>query len=74
MIHACRPGYLVQSVDDGSFLAPGHEGDVRFVQRGLVRLGPREGESGVEWGGSSLTAKICSLSANLVYAPSRVRS
>ena len=32
MSRACRPGYLVQGVDDGSFLAPGHDGDVRFVQ------------------------------------------
>jgi hypothetical protein len=23
---------MVQGVDDGSFLAPGHDGDVRFVQ------------------------------------------
>lgn len=31
MSRTCRPGWIVQSIEDGLFLAPGRDGDVRFV-------------------------------------------
>jgi hypothetical protein len=31
MTRACRPGFIVQGVDDGLFLATGRDGDVRYA-------------------------------------------